>query len=156
MKLQAVLGPLAKPHLKTVGTEDGRRVEEPDPRSHGQRMHDALEAGCDRLLRSDSAVPDVGGTPATVIVTLDLQDLLGKTGYAETSNGTLIPTSKALAVADQAEIYWAAVTSSGVPLRLGRTRRIATPGQTAARSLATRAAPSPAATPPPNGANDTT
>ena len=33
---------------------------------------------------------------------------------------------------DQAEIYWAAVTSAGVPLQLGRTRRIATVGQTAA------------------------
>ena len=35
-------------------------------------------------------------------------------------------------MADQAEVYWAAVTSSGVPLRLGRTRRIASAGQTAA------------------------
>ena len=77
-------------------TADGRRVEEPDPRTHGQRMHDALEAVCDRLLRSDG-LSDSGGTPATVIVTIDLQDLLDKTGYAVTGDGTLIPTSKALA-----------------------------------------------------------
>jgi len=131
VKLQAVLGPLAKPRINTTETADGRRVEEPDPRSHGQRMH-ALETVCDRLLRAGAAVPDAGGTPATVIVTLDLHDLLDKTGYAVTSGGTLIPTSKALALADQAEIYWAAVTSSGVPLRVGRMRRIASAGQTAA------------------------
>ena len=46
-------------------------------------MHDALEEVCDRMLRSDS-VPDAGGTPATVIITLDLNDLLAKTGYAVT------------------------------------------------------------------------
>ena len=94
-------------------------------------MHDALEQVCDRLLGSGS-IPDAGGTPATVIVTVDLQDLLNRTGYAVTGDGTLIPTSTALAVADQAEVYWAAVTSSGVPLRLGRMRRIASAGQTAA------------------------
>ena len=33
---------------------------------------------CDRLLRSDNAVPDSGGTPATVIVTIDLDDLLNQ------------------------------------------------------------------------------
>ena len=81
---------------------------------------------------SSGSIPDAGGTPATVIVTIDLQDLLDKTGYAVTGDGTLIPTNKALALAGQAEIYWAAVTSSGVPLRLGRMRRIATAGQTAA------------------------
>ena len=95
-------------------------------------MHDALEAVCDRMLRSHTAVPDAGGTPATVIITLDLQDLLNKTGYAVGSDGALIPTQKALAMADQADVYWAAVNATGVPLQLGRSRRIATLGQTAA------------------------
>ncbi len=131
-KLQALLGPLAKPRINTTETEDGKRIEEPDPRHHGQRMHDALEDLCDRLLRSDNPVPDAGGTPATVIITIDLQDLLNETGYGVTSDGTLVRTETARQLADQAEIYWAAVTSTGVPLRLGRTRRIATPSQTAA------------------------
>jgi hypothetical protein len=132
VKLQAILGPLAKPRITTVVTGEGRRIEEPDQRTYGQRMHDALEDVCDRLLRADNSVPDAGGTPATVIITLDLQDLLAKTGYAVASDGTLIPVGKALALAGQAEVYWAAVTSAGVPLRLGRERRIATLGQTAA------------------------
>jgi hypothetical protein len=37
-----------------------------------------------------------------------------------------------IALADQAEIYEATVTAAGVPLRLGRIRRIASVGQTAA------------------------
>jgi len=144
-----------KPRINVTETADGRRVEEPDPRTYGQRMHDGLEDVCDRLLRSD-AVPDAGGTPATVIITIDLDDLLEKTGYAVASDGTLIPTGQALALADQAEIYWAAVTGAGLPLRLGRTRRIATVGQTAALIARTAAAPSPVATPAPNGVNDIT
>ena len=35
-------------------------------------------------------------------------------------------------MADQADVYWAAVNATGVPLQLGRSRRIATLGQTAA------------------------
>ena len=131
VKLHTLLDPLAKSKVNTVETDDGIRVEEPDTRTYGQRMHDALEDVCDRMLRSDS-VPDAGGTPATVIITLDLADLLAKTGYAVGSDGALMPTEQALTMADQAEIYWAAVNAQGVPLQLGRTRRIATRGQTAA------------------------
>ena len=131
-KLHALLGPLAKPKLNSTVTDDGRRVEEPDPRRHGQRMHDALEDVCDRLLRSDTAVPDSGGTPATVILTFDLADLLDKTGYAVASDGSLIRTEQALQLADAADVYYAAVTTKGEVLRLGRQRRIATRPQTVA------------------------
>ena len=89
-KLQALLGPLAKPRINITVGPDGQPIEETDPRHHGQRMHDALEDVCDRLLRSENPVPDSGGTPATVIVTIDVDDLLAKTGYAVTSDGTLI------------------------------------------------------------------
>ena len=106
-------------------------VEEPDDRTYGQRMHDALEQVCDRLLRADTAVPDAGGTPATVIITLDLADLLDKTGMPSPVT-TLIPTEKALQLANAAEVYFAAVTVKGEVLQLGRSRRIATRSQTIA------------------------
>ena len=131
-KVQALLGPLAKPRLNTSATEDGRLVEEPDTRHHEQRMHDALEDVCDRLLRSENAVPDSGGTPATVILTFDLTDLLDRTGYAVASDGTLIPTEKAIALATAADVYFAAVTGKGEVLNLGRQRRIASRAQTVA------------------------
>ena len=124
--------PLAKPRINTATTAEGQLIEEPDPRSHGQRMHDALSDVCDRLLRSDNAVPDSGGTPATVIVTIDLDDLLNQTGYAVTSDGTLIRTDTALGLADQADLYWAFIQRTGQILHLGRTRRIASRPQTIA------------------------
>ena len=129
-KLQAVLGPLSRPRMDA--TEAGLSAAGLDVRTYGQRMHDALEDVCDRLLRSDGAVPDAGGTPATVVITIDIEDLLNKTGYAVVSDGTLIRTEEALRLADQAELYFAAVNAHGVVLSLGRTRRIATLGQTAA------------------------
>jgi hypothetical protein len=80
VKLAALLGPLAKPRINTTVGPDGTLIEQPDPRHHGQRMHDALEDLCDRLLRTDNPVPDSGGTPATVIVTIDLDHLLANGG----------------------------------------------------------------------------
>jgi hypothetical protein len=48
LKLAALLQPLAKPKINTATGPDGQLVEQPDPRHHGQRMHDALEDLCDR------------------------------------------------------------------------------------------------------------
>ncbi len=131
-KLLALLQPLAKPRVNSTTTPEGKQIEEPDPRTFGQRMHDALAEVCDRLLRSSNAVPDSGGTPATVIINLDLADVLAKTGWAVASDGTLIKTGTALAAADQADLYWAVKDSAGQILHLGRTRRIASLPQTIA------------------------
>ena len=68
--------------------------------------------GCSRT--DPTPHPDAGGTPATVIITFDLEDLLANTGYAVASDGTLIRTDQALRLADQADIYFAAVTAKGV------------------------------------------
>jgi hypothetical protein len=95
-------------------------------------MHDALEDLCDRLLRTDNPVPDSGGTPATVIITIDIDDLLNRTGYAVASDGTLIRTDKVRELTDSADVYTAFLTGQGEVLRLGRTRRIASRGQTIA------------------------
>jgi Domain of unknown function (DUF222)/HNH endonuclease len=132
VKLQALLGPLAKPRVTTTVGPDGQPIEQPDPRHHGQRMHDALEDVCDRLLRADAAIPDAGGTPATVIITIDLDDLLAHTGYGVASDGTLISTDTVRQLADQADIYTAFLNTQGEVLRLGRTRRIASRSQTIA------------------------
>ena len=48
-KLKTLLDPLAKPRIDPTGAVD--------PRTYGQRQHDALEDLCDRLLRSGD-VPD--------------------------------------------------------------------------------------------------
>ncbi|MFP5282080.1 MAG: DUF222 domain-containing protein [Actinomycetes bacterium] len=129
-KLSALLSPLARPRTDTEVAADGSRSAfRVDERSHGQRMHDALESVCDRLLRAGS-LPESGGTPTTVIVTIDMEDLLERTGYGTTSDGTLIPTDQVLRMAGQAEVVPALLTKGGAVLDLGRTRRVATPTQT--------------------------
>ena len=155
-KLQALLHPVAKPRINTTRTAEGQLIEEPDPRSHGQRMHDALSEVCDRLLRSDNAVPDSGGTPATVIVIIDLDDLLNHTGYAVASDGTLIHTDTALAAADQADLYWAVMERTGQILHLGRTRRIASRAQTIALYARDKGCSFPGCDTPRNGQSGTT
>ena len=130
-KLHAVLGPLAKPRPQTVVLDDGRTVDEPDPRHHPQRLHDALEEVCDRLLRSGT-LPDTGGTPATVIVTIREGDLAARRRWGVTSDGTIVSADTVVDVAGEADIYPTVIGSTGVVLQVGRSRRLATPGQTVA------------------------
>jgi hypothetical protein len=111
--------------------EAGLKVTEPDPRSRGQRLHDAVEAVCDRLLRS-STLPDSGGTPATVILTIDADKLRSRTGVGYTSDGSSIPAQTVIDLADQADLAWCVKDSKGAVLTLGRSRRIATRAQTCA------------------------
>ncbi len=130
-KLAAVLGPLAKPRIQTLTLEDGCEVQQDDPRHHGQRTHDALEEVCDRLLRSDT-LPDTGGTPATVIITIDEHDLHDRRRWGVTSDGTTLSADAVVGLADQADVYPTVINSLGVVLQVGRTRRLATCGQTMA------------------------
>jgi hypothetical protein len=130
-KLTAVLTPLAKPRVDTLSLADGSDHEERDARTYGQRMHDALEELCDRALRA-GGLPDSGGTPATVIVTLTMQDLLDRTGVGESSDGGKLSTTEILALAGQADVIPTVLSRTGAVLDLGRSRRVATASQTLA------------------------
>ncbi|HYP46538.1 MAG TPA: DUF222 domain-containing protein [Propionibacteriaceae bacterium] len=128
-KLISLLQPLSQPQIDNVPGPDGVLRREVDGRSYGQRAHDALEDMCDRLLRTGQ-LSGVSGTPATVIVTVKVEDLIDRVGYGTTSDGTLIPVPQLLKLASEAEIVPAVVDSAGAVLNLGRTRRIATTAQT--------------------------
>ncbi len=91
-QLNAVLDPLARFRSSSIEDEHGNLVQIPDERPAAQRLHDALDEACGRLLKSADQ-PAVGGIPASVIVTVPLQDLLAKAGLAETSDGTLLSCS---------------------------------------------------------------
>ena len=129
VKLQAVLSPLARPRVPS-GSE-GREVKPQDERTQGQRMHDALEDVCDRLLRA-GGLPDSGGVPTTVIVTIDHESLLARTGHGTTSAGTRLSAAQVLELAEQAEVIPAVLNRSGAVLSLGRSRRLASRAQTLA------------------------
>jgi hypothetical protein len=129
-QLHAVLDPLTRPRSTTIEI-DGKVQEVPDPRHCGQRLHDGFEDACGRLLRLADR-PATGGTPASVIVTVQVEDLLAKAGIAETTDGTQLTSKQLLRIADEAEIWPTIIDRHGVPLALGRTRRIASRGQSMA------------------------
>ncbi len=85
-KLAAILEPLAKPRIDRTAPKPAATT---DLRSRDQRLHDALDDACSRLLRA-GGLPQSGGTPATVIVTIDLNDLLAHTGTG-THASDLVP-----------------------------------------------------------------
>jgi Domain of unknown function (DUF222)/HNH endonuclease len=150
-KLLAVLSPLAKPRVETITLADGSKghgILDVDERSHGQRMHDALEDVCDRMLRS-TGLPDSGGTPATVIVTISIEDLLAKAGYGTVSDGTLIPAGQLLKIANAADIIPTVLAKSGAVLDQGRSRRVATVNQTLALTARDRGCSFPGCAHPP-------
>jgi len=130
-QLNAILDPLAKPRTSSIDHPDGTTADIPDQRPHVQRMHDALEEACAKLLKSADQ-PSVGGIPASVIVTINLDDLLAKAGLADTADGTQLTPAQLLRIADEAEIWPTIIDHNGVPLALGRTRRLASAGQTMA------------------------
>jgi len=122
-KLKTLLDPLARPRLDPAG--------EIDARTHGQRLHDAVEDLCDRQLRAGD-IPDAGGIPATVIVTISLDDLINQVGHGRTADGTLLPIATILHLANSADVIPTVLNASGAVLDLGRTRRIASRPQTLA------------------------
>jgi hypothetical protein len=79
-------------------------IQIPDERPYVQRLHDALEEACARLLKAGDQ-PSVGGVPASVIVTISIEELLAKTGLAETADGTQLTAEQLLRIADEAEIW---------------------------------------------------
>jgi len=156
-RLKAVLDPLARPEstalqlsnesaddqhdptgtvsadalagIDSRGTAETRRLVEPDLRTRGQRMHDALEMVCPRLLRSGT-VPDSGGTPATVVTTIDADALRARTGIGFLTDGSPVSAATVIDLADQADVAWCGKNSRGAVLALGRDRRLASRNQT--------------------------
>jgi Domain of unknown function (DUF222) len=120
-QLNAILDPLAKPRTSSI-EGDGATPQIPDERSSGQRLHDALDEACARLLKMKDQ-PVSGGTPASVIVTIGVDDLLAKAGLAETSDGSMLTPEQLLRIADEAEIWPTIINRNGIPLALGRTQR---------------------------------
>lgn len=111
--------------------EDEVPVALVDPRSHSQRTHDALLEAAALLLRAGE-LPASGGIPATVVVTVTEEQLRRRTGRARTADGGTLPVSALVRLAREAEVWPVVTTGSGVPLVLGRTRRLASAGQTMA------------------------
>jgi hypothetical protein len=101
-----------------------------DPRSSGQRMHDALEQLAGLAVRRTELTDS--GAPAQVIITITAEQLRSRQGLAETSFGQLLPVQDALRMADEAAINLLLTDATGAVLNHGRTKRIASRAQTIA------------------------
>lgn len=139
-KLQTVLSPLAAPR-----PDDGNG---PDTRTPAQRLHDALEELCDRFLRSGT-LPDSGGVPATVCVTIPLTHLEHRTGRVHTSHGGDLSVPQLLHLATDAEIIPVVLNDAGGILTYGRSKRFATAAQTKALRARDHGCSFPGCTRPP-------
>jgi len=122
---------------------------EPDRRTPGQRRHDALTDAGRRLLRSGD-LPDAGGTPATVLITLTLDQLETRLGLATTAHGGTLTIPAALQLAADAHLVPAVLDARGAVLHLGRTRRLASPAQRLALAARDRGCSFPACDRPPD------
>ena len=82
-KLDANLSPPCAAALQAVLDALGKRRGPEDERTKGQRLHDALEDACRRLIGS-GCLPGRAGQPAQIVLHMDLDRLRGLPGAPET------------------------------------------------------------------------
>ena len=112
-----------------VDGEPDTEAAQRDTRSPGQRQHDALTAICRNTL-SSGELGQHNGLPVTVIVSTTLQDLQAAAGVAVTGSGSQLPISDVIRMASHSQHYLVIYDKhTREPLYLGRSKRIATPGQ---------------------------
>ena len=110
--LLTTLDPLAKP----APAQDGAK----DPRTAGQRLHDALLDAALIALRCQK-LPDCGGVAATILITMTDEQFDTRSGLATTGHGAQISDSEALTLFGDARI---------MPVVLGKSREITAHGCT--------------------------
>ena len=143
--ISAALGPLSAPRPSTV---DGA-----DPRTYARRMGDALVDLARRHL-STGDLPETGGLPTQVIVTMTLEQLqtsaaeleYGETGAAELTGGTVqgpLSAARARRLACDARVLPAVLGGASVVLDLGANRRTASRAQRMALALRDRGCTAP-------------
>ncbi|MEU6560627.1 HNH endonuclease signature motif containing protein [Nocardia nova] len=108
-----------------------------DHRTAQQRNHDALKA----ILQSGLVSEDLGshrGMPVSTVLTIGLDDVERGSGVANTATGTVVPMREALRLAERSRPYLAVFDHAGLPLHLGRMKRLASPAQRLALIAALR------------------
>jgi Domain of unknown function (DUF222)/HNH endonuclease len=107
----------------------------PDPRTAGQRRHDGLVDVAQLVLRCGE-LPDAGGVPVSVLLTMSLDQFEHRTGLVTTGHGGTLSIPAALDLAAQAQLIPVILDGAGGVLGYGHARRIATAAQR--RALAAR------------------
>lgn len=118
--VRAALEPLAAPHPAVAADDSGIPVR--DPRTHPQRMADALVGLCDRALDSAS-LPTAGGERPQLAITIDWDSLRARISGGQLLDGTDLAPDVARRVACDAGILPVVLGGSGQPLDVGRETR---------------------------------
>jgi Domain of unknown function (DUF222)/HNH endonuclease len=111
---EAALDPLAKPR---PDTGDG-----PDPRTRSEREGDALAELINLVVRAEQ-LPEHGGEPVTLTLTMSYEDLAGQVGAAMLDNGERVPAGQVRQLACNAGIIPLVLGAKSQPMDIGRKTR---------------------------------
>lgn len=111
--VNAALDPLARP----VNAADG-----PDTRTAAARRADALIEVC-RLAMRTGDLPDNGGTPPQLTVTVDYDALRRNAAVGQVDTGGLLSPTTTRRLACDAGVLPVLLNGASVPIDVGRTRR---------------------------------
>ena len=112
-----------------VDGEPSQTQIDTDLRSPGQRVHDAFTA-CGRAVLASKTLGQHRGLPVTIIISTTLGELQAASGHGVSGGGTVLSMPEVIRQARHAFHYLAVFDDhTGVPLYLGRSRRVASPGQ---------------------------
>jgi len=128
-----------KPILDSLSAPQPAGDDLPDIRTPGQRRHDCIIEAAALLYRSNT-LPDAGGVPVSITVTVTDRDLqrgrAGETVIVEDSYGTPLKLSTLAALSSEIQLGTVTLSTAGGILDYGRTRRLASCAQR--RALAAR------------------
>ncbi|HEU0239182.1 MAG TPA: DUF222 domain-containing protein [Micromonosporaceae bacterium] len=102
-----------------------RGIDGPDPRTATARRADALVEVCRVALACDG-LPDNGGQPPQVNVTVDFDELRRSVAIGQLDSGLQLSPSTMRRLACSAQILPAVMDAASVPIDLGRSRRLFT------------------------------
>ena len=114
-KFEAVIDPLVKPRPTTP--EEGV-----DPRSRGEREGDAFADLIDLVLRAD-LLPEHGGEPVTLTMTMPYEALAARTGFATLDNRVRVPATLVRRLACNAGVIPVVLGGRSEPVDIGRKSR---------------------------------
>jgi len=138
--LLTVLDTLARP----APAEDGAK----DPRTAGQRHHDAVQDAMLMLLRTN-LLPECGGVAATILLTITDEQIQTHHGTVTTGHGAHISAELALTLAGDARIMPVVLDKTRQITEYGSTHRIFTEGQRLAMIARDQGCSFPGCTAPP-------
>ncbi|WP_439660370.1 DUF222 domain-containing protein [Lentzea sp. HUAS TT2] len=114
-KFEAMIDPLAKPRPATP--EEG-----PDPRTRAEREGDAFADLIDLVLRADR-LPEHGGEPVTLTLTMAYRDLAEQTGFATLDSRERMPATLVRRLACNAGVIPVVLSGRSEQVDIGRKTR---------------------------------